>query len=498
MSGKMKRKKTYILFILSALVALPAFAQQKEYSGRIGITPLALEQRGDSLHVKILYDISGVNVDSRRSISLIPVLAAADRRKELPEVTVKGRNNYKAWKREVALMGKQQRSRYKANGPYAVVKGYPSGGDKQIAYEKTIFYEPWMESAGLDMRESLCGCGGAPRMLDIFRVADRVSLEQKELIPYLAYIQPVSEAVKERAAEAELFLNFPVSDIRIYPDYMSNSAELQKATALIAELKDNPDLQVRKIHVVGYASPEGTLANNQRLSEGRARALADYLMPSFGYPASIYHVEFGGENWGDLEKIVETLDVPWKAQVLNIIRNVPNEIDYKTNTSRKKQLMDLKNGEPYRYLYKEFYPSLRKAVCRVDYQVQAFDVNKAKELIGTRPQDLSLNEMYLVANQYKSGTPQFVEVFETAVKMFPDDPVANLNAANAALERRDTVSAEKYLERIKAADRTPQWDNAMGVLEALKGNYDSAANYLKSASQAGVGAAAENLRQIVR
>ena len=96
MSGKMKRKKTYILFILSALVALPAFAQQKEYSGRIGITPLALEQRGDSLHVKILYDISGVNVDSRRSISLIPVLAAADRRKELPEVTVKGRNNYKA------------------------------------------------------------------------------------------------------------------------------------------------------------------------------------------------------------------------------------------------------------------------------------------------------------------------------------------------------------------------------------------------------------------
>ena len=221
-------------------------------------------------------------------------------------------------------------------------------------------------------------------------------------------------------------------------------------------------------------------------------------MPSFGYPASIYHVEFGGENWGDLEKIVETLDVPWKEQVLNIIRNVPNEIDYKANTSRKKQLMDLKNGEPYRYLYKEFYPSLRKAICRVDYQVQAFDVNKAKELIGTRPQDLSLNEMYLVANQYKSGSPQFIEVFETAVKMFPDDPIANLNAANAALERRDTVSAEKYLARIKAADRTPQWDNAMGVLEALKGNYDSAANYLKSASQTGVGAAAENLRQIVR
>lgn len=58
---------------------------------------------------------------------------------------------------------------------------------------------------------------------------------------------------------------------------MNNPQELKKVTDLVAGIKDDPDVTVRAINVIGYASPEGLLSNNQRLSEGRAKALTDYL-----------------------------------------------------------------------------------------------------------------------------------------------------------------------------------------------------------------------------
>jgi hypothetical protein len=38
--------------------------------------------------------------------------------------------------------------------------------------------------------------------------------------------------------------------------------------------------------------------------------------------------------------------------------------------------------------------------------------------------------MYLVAQTYEPGSPEFNEVFDIAVRLFPDDETANLNAAS--------------------------------------------------------------------
>lgn len=84
-------KRQYMLFVIVLLFCTNTSAQQKEYSGKIHVTALSLQQEGDSVYVKLSFDISGVNVDSRRSISLIPALVAAGDRLDLPEVVVKGR-----------------------------------------------------------------------------------------------------------------------------------------------------------------------------------------------------------------------------------------------------------------------------------------------------------------------------------------------------------------------------------------------------------------------
>lgn len=488
--------KIKILFLLCMLTVTAASAQ--EYKGKMHVTPLQLEQQGDSLMIGIDFDISGVNVDSRRSISLIPTLVADSIEKRLPEVMVKGRANYLTSKREVALMNKAERRRYNQNAPYAIIKGYKADGQKRILYRKTILFEQWMKYARLDIREDLCGCGNPPRSLAVSQLVNRVQLERiilpYEPTPYLAYVQPAVEAVKKREATGEAFLDFVVSKTDIRPEYMNNPRELKKITDMVTEVRNDPAVTVKNISVVGYASPEGTLSFNQYLSEGRANALVDYLLPRFDYPKNMYSIAFGGENWDGLLPLVEASNMAYRDEVINIIKTVPAEINNKTNTSRKKSLMALQSGNPYRYMVKEFFPSLRKAICKINYEVKGFEVVEAKEVFKTHPQNLSLNEMFLVANTYEKGSQEFIDVFETAVRMFPYDQTATLNAAVAALSRKDTASAERYLSKVKTP--SVQYYNAMGVLRMLMGNYDEARELFVKAQKEGLSAATENLAEL--
>ena len=227
---------------------------------------------------------------------------------------------------------------------------------------------------------------------------------------------------------------------------------------MIDELKSDPSIKVNKLDIVGYASPEGSLANNKRLSEGRAMALRDYLASRYDFSRNQYFIIFGGENWDGLVKALDTIDFEYKDEALNIINDIPVE------KGREAKLMQLRGGVPYRYMLKYIFPSLRVAICKVNYEIKNFNLDEAKEIIKTRPQNLSLNEMFMVANSYPKGSQEFIDVFETAVRMYPKDEIASINAAAAALSRNDLVSAERYLNMVNVNKQLPEYSNAMGVL----------------------------------
>lgn len=485
---------TYIGLLIGLFSALVATAQQPEYKGRMSIVPLQLAQEGDSLYIRIDFDIRGVNVDARRSISLIPILQAAGIEKKLPEVVVKGRINYLTSLREVAVMSKTERRFYEQHRPYTIIKGYKSKGVKRILYQQVIAFEPWMKEAKLNIQQDLCGCGNKPRSLSVSQLVHQVELERiitpYQVAPRLAYVQPEVEVVKKRAVVSEAFLDFVVGKSDIRPDYMNNPKELKKITDMMQEIRSDQAITVHNIQVVGYASPEGGLSLNETLSERRANALVDYLVPRFDYPRSRYHIEFGGENWAGLFERVAQSHMPYKEMVLSILSD--QQI---SDATRKSRLKNFAEGEAYRYMLKTFYPSLRKAVCRIDYQVKPFNVDEARAVVAVRPQNLSLNELYLVANTYQVGSTEFIDLFETAVSMFPQDATANLNAASSALSRKDIVHAERYLNLAKSTPHTAQYNNAMGVLMMLKEDYRAAKEYLDAAANAGLEQAQWNVAE---
>lgn len=166
---------------------------------------------------------------------------------------------------------------------------------------------------------------------------------------------------------------------------------------------------------------------NTRLSGARAAALKDDIRQKYPLTQCLVSTITESENWDGLRTWFENSEVSYKSELLEIIDQV------KDPDVRDVKIRQLNGGTVYNYLLKDIYPLLRKVVYTINYTVLPFSIEDGKEILHTRPKQLRLNEMYLIAVDYPRGSKEFNEVFEIAVAQFPDDVVTTHNAAAVAL-----------------------------------------------------------------
>ena len=309
-----------------------------------------------------------------------------------------------------------------------------------------------------------------------------------EVKPVLAYITPVAETEKHRAEVGTAYLDFQVGKSEILPDFRNNASELDKINSTIRSVTSDKNITPKGILLKGYASPEGSYASNDRLSDNRVKALREYIRSKNDFPMSFFTLENEPEDWAGFKAQAEAdQDMPARNEVLDIINS-----DLQPDQKEAK-LRALKGGAAFSYVLKNIFPSLRRSEYRIDYTVREFTVEEGREIIKTRPQQLSLSEMFAVANSYETGSKDYNDVFEIAVRMYSSDPVANLNAANISIGKGDYAAAKNYLA--KAGD-SAEAIHARGVLKLIEGDLDGAEVLLKKAKDAGVIGAADNLREL--
>lgn len=154
-------------------------------------------------------------------------------------------------------------------------------------------------------------------------------------------------------------------------DYMRNERNLHQ---MLQELERNADsdsaLRISAIRVEGAASPEGSVRINANLSRRRADKIFDYFAERIELEDSITRFDFIGRNWAGLEMLVESDEnVPKHDEVLQVIREIKADIESKGHDSET-NLLKLKRiggGEPYAYMYRNFFPVLRTSNLYVDY-----------------------------------------------------------------------------------------------------------------------------------
>lgn len=473
-------KKTIILlFCLCTLLPCTTKAQTLELmQGRLTVRNLEAGRTEGSLFVTMEVDASKLDMKTDRETVLTPVLRNGDREVRFPVLLIAGRNRYYYHLRN--------------DEPSDEVALCRAGRTGTIGYRAALPYEPWMGTAELNVEESVRGCCSEKlsqneNLLAHLDLEPKQPKEPKVFAPDFVYVRPAAEAVKTREVSGSAFIDFPVNRTEIYEDYRNNPSELMKIRQTIEAVRNDPDTRITAVTIKGYASPEGPHANNERLAQGRTATLKNYVQGLYDFPDAALSTAWEAEDWDGLEKKVSESHLPHRDALLAIIRGslAPDAKDWKLKSTYP---------EDYAYLLKEIYPGLRHSDYTVRYTVRAYtDVEEIRRLLHTQPQKLSLEELYLAAQDMEPGSDEYNEVFEIAVRMFPDDATANLNAANTALQRKDMKNAERYLK--KAGD-TPEAIYARGLYAALNGDYDEAERIFARAEEAGIAQAAEARKQI--
>ena len=338
----------------------------------------------------------------------------------------------------------------------------------------------WLKDARVVLDPNLCGCGkeeaGSPLL-----IADKIRRrpdKRYEVQPTFSYITPMAETEKHRAEVGTAFLDFQVAKYQILPDFRNNAVELAKINNTIRTVTEDKNVKPTGIVLIVYALPEGSYASNKKLADNRVKALRDYIRQKNDFKADFFTMSSEPEDWGGFkEKVEADPNVPNRSEVLAII-------DSSDDPDRKEaKLRALGGGAAFRYVLKDIFPSLRRSEYKIDYTVREFTVDEGREIIKTRPQQLSLSEMFAVANSYETGSKEYNDVFEIAVRMYSSDPVANLNAANISIGKGDYESAKKYLSK---AGNSAEAIHARGVIKLIEGDLDGAETLLKQAKEAGV------------
>ncbi|MDL2319550.1 DUF3868 domain-containing protein [Alistipes sp. OttesenSCG-928-B03] len=471
----MRRIMQYMLALLLLAVVTDARSQRTNPAGQLRIKNVYIERADGRL--KITGDMSAdvASFNSQMMLRVTPVLVNGLDSLKFDEVVLVGRKRAKAFARKSAFDDR--------NNPAVTGEVIKMGRNMTTwSYPITLSTEfrDWLHDAKLILHEDVSGCArweGERTDHEVGRpLLNRPAYQ-------LAYIDPPVEEVKQRSETYSAYINFVVSKYDLLPNFRDNARVLAEVDEILTELRDDPNLTITELTITGYASPEGGYNFNIKLSENRAKSFVNYLRDKYNgqIPADMMKVSWKGEDWDGLRKQIEESDLEDKAAILEIL-------DEPDNAARKNKLKQLNGGRTYAGLLKNLYPILRRNDYTVAYVSKAFNLEEARQVIKTKPQHLSLNEMYLVANSYPKDSPEFKETMDVVARFYPDNEIVRLNEAVAWVENG---AYDRAIPQLLQIEQPEAW-NALGIAYYYTGDFERSQQFFRKAADAGLDAAAKN------
>lgn len=177
---------------------------------------------------------------------------------------------------------------------------------------------------------------------------------------------------------------FKQGKIDLVPTLQENQSALNWIADTMRITYADSAYQLRKILVVGGASPEGSVKFNRWLSEKRAKVLFDYLSRYGELPDSLRTTHYLGRDWNGLIRLVENdPQLPYRKETLSMLRQIASEqkSGAQAEESHLQKIQKLRGGTPYLYMYRKYFPLLRSSKLHLWYEkVHRSEIPKPENL----------------------------------------------------------------------------------------------------------------------
>ena len=314
-------------------------------------------------------NLAGTPLQKTDKVTLVPRLFTATDSVDFPAVHLYARWAYINLLRSGAISPISPISPMSPIGPLDLHL-QASEARTPLSYSQHTAYQPWMEQAQLKLVVSETdGCGTEHQANSAIIGETRMVLNQH------------TERIQERSTTQQLsgraYISFMVNKTDILPEYRRNRRELAKLHSVLDSLRNVENMDIRRLTLKGFASPEGSYSHNEELARGRVESLRDYIVTSFGLNPDIISTAYEPEDWVGLRDYVVHSQLAERDKILAIIDG---------NALPDDKLSQIASGFPaaYKQLSAEAFPQLRHTDYSIDYSVtRGVDRDEVKVLIDT-------------------------------------------------------------------------------------------------------------------
>lgn len=459
-------------------------------TGNIKTENISFNRGSGKIYLSADIVLDSLNLKPQQQMFMTPIITGESGQEvTLPTVLITGRGMHYAYERKTMRNLKEYRQRYDI-----IKEVRRNNGHKQsIDYIGSVPLEQWMrtERVSVTFNYDTCGCGvyaGSSVGASIDTILNPANSMRK------AYITPKVTELPMSIHEGRARVQFEVDRTELHDDVyrckngqvIDNRQQLKVIYDSIEYALTDPNVEIAKIEIIGYASPESPYLHNKELATGRSAALADYIGQYVGrkYQLSQNVTNFDAvpENWEEFrEQVVNSNELTdqQRADLLELIDRpafTPDDYDAKER--------ELKTAPRFKELYAKtilpkWFPHLRATKFRISTRLKPMNDQGLAKIIEISPEKMSLNQMMRVARLYPEGSENFDKVIETALRYYPDSEEANLNAAISALRKQDYSRAAALLPK---AGNSPEAINARAVVLTHEGDFDGARKLLDTIS----------------
>lgn len=211
----------------------------------------------------------------------------------------------------------------------------------------------------------------------------------------------------------EICINFRANSAVVESDYMDNAARIQEMKNLLQTVRQDSLASIVEVALCGASSPEGSYQLNKKLAQERLAALEKYLREDVAIPANLIVCDTESDIfWEYLKEQVANSDLPYKNEVVAILNEDVNLVDYNPQArtqidSRIWKLQRVAGGKAWPQMKSLYFNNMRMA---------------SAVFVTIKREPAPVEEPAIVAEVEKAEPQLAVEVKEEVVE--PVEPIA--------------------------------------------------------------------------
>ncbi|MEL7588365.1 MAG: hypothetical protein AAGU19_16775 [Prolixibacteraceae bacterium] len=431
------------------------------------VSPEVLETHGGKVDVAIDGQFPAKYFNKKVTLVATPVLKYADGETSFEPVTVQGEKV----------------------GDNNKVISYENGGN--FTYKDAVDYTDAMRLSDLEMRIT-ASKGSKSLDFDPIKIADGVLATSSMVINYP---KPILGVVREKNTTG-IYDPYIDEFQRIVPDhftadihYLINSAEIRNTELSADDIRKLKEYtksafeaerkELKGIEISAYASPDGALDLNTKLSEKRSGTSSGYMQKELKKEAieAQLNTKFTPEDWEGFQEMMQESDIQDKELILRVLSM------YSDPEVREREIKNI--SQAFTVVAEDILPRLRRAKITTSVELIGKTDEEISQLAKSNPSALNPAEL-LYAATLTTDQNEKLKIYNAMQQVYSDDWRGYNNAGMVLLQQGKAAEAKPLLEKAESlSNNEPIIKNNLGAVALSEGDVNAAETLFGAASGAG-------------